>query len=55
MSKSSLCNYSDPYIFVKETITITGGSTAADEAAKQADKRKKGIIFKNSAPFTDWH
>ena len=36
---SSLCNYSNAYILVKGTITIT---EAADNGrGKQADKRKK--------------
>ena len=41
MLKSSLCNYSDAYILVSGTITITG------------DERNKGVIFKGCAPFTD--
>ena len=32
-------------------ITITG--RGADQTARQADKRNKGIIFKSCAPFTD--
>ena len=34
MLKSSLCDYSDAYILVSGTITITG--QGADDAAKQA-------------------
>ena len=49
MLKSSLCDYSDAYILVKRTITITGAG--ADAAAKQADERDKGVAFKNCAPF----
>ena len=49
MLKSSLCDYSDTYILVKGTITITGGGAAA--AARQADERDKGMAFKNCAPF----
>ena len=49
MLKSSVCHYSDAYIFVKERITITG--TRADIASRQADKRNKRVIFKNGAPF----
>ena len=49
MLKSSLCNYSDVYILVKGTITITGAG--ADIAARQADERKKLVIFKNCALF----
>ena len=50
MLKSSLCDYSDAYILVKGTITITGAG--ADAAARQADERDKGVAFKNCAPFT---
>ena len=46
MLRSNLCDYADAYIFVKETIKITGtGTTAA------ANERDKGAIFKNCAPF----
>ena len=60
MLKSSLCDYSDVYILVKEAIIITGntgspaGRTEAQLlAARQADKRNKGVVFKNCAPFTN--
>ena len=49
MLGSSLCDYADAYILFKGTITITGGD---DAAARQADERNKGVIFKNCAPFT---
>ena len=49
MSKSSLCDYSDAYIFVKGRILITGAG--ADAAVGQADERNKGVIFKNYSPF----
>ena len=49
MLKSSLYDYSDVYILVEGTITITGGD---DAAARQADKRNKEVVFKNCAPFT---
>ena len=51
MLKSSLCDYSDAYILVKGTITITGAR--ADAAARQADERDKGVAFKTCAPFTN--
>ena len=51
MLKSSLCDYSDAYILVKGTITITGAG--ADAAARQADERDKGVAFRNCAPFTN--
>ena len=47
--KSSFYNYSDAYILVKGRITITGAG--ADAAARQADERSKGIVFKNCALF----
>ena len=50
MLKSSLCDYSDAYILVNGKITITGAGT--DLAARQADDRNKGVVFKNCAPFT---
>ena len=50
MLRSSLCDYADPYMLVKGTITITGTGNYDD--AKQADERGKGVTFKNCAPFT---
>ena len=38
MLKSSLCDYSDAYNFVKEKIKITGRGT--DAAVRQADKKR---------------
>ena len=59
MLRSSLCDYADSYILVKETITITGNAGPSAErteaqllAARQADERDKGVTFKNCAPFT---
>ena len=49
--KSSLCDYSNAYILLSGTITITGAG--ADDAAKRLDEINKGVIFKNCAPFTD--
>ena len=49
MLKSSLCDCSDAYIFVKGTITIAG--EGADAAARHEDERDKGVAFKNCAPF----
>ena len=46
---SSLCDYSDAYVLVKERITITGAR--ADAVARQADERDKGVIFKNVLPL----
>ena len=49
MLRSSLCDCADAYILVKGTITITGAGD--DAAARRADERNKGVIFKNCAPF----
>ena len=48
MLKSILCDYSDAYILVKETISIN--NTAAQGAANNIDKK---VIFKNCPPFTN--
>ena len=50
MLRSKLCDYADLYILLKGTITITGAEN--DDAAKQADERDKGVIFKSCPPFT---
>ena len=50
MLRSSLCNHADAYILTKGTITITGAGDNA--AARRADERNEGVIFKNCAPFT---
>ena len=49
MLRSSLCDYADAYLLVKGTITITGAGD--DAAARPEDKRNKGVISKNWAPF----
>ena len=49
MLKSSLCDYSDAYILVKGTISVT--NTAAAGAGANNINRK--VIFKNCAPFTN--
>ena len=51
MLNSSLWDYSDTYILVKGTITIT--EAGADAAVRQAVERDKEVIFKNCAPFID--
>ena len=54
MLKSNLCDYSDSYILVKGTITIAGaGGAGNNAAARKADERDKGVVFKNCAPFTN--
>ena len=49
MLRSSLRDYSDAYILVKETITVN--NTAA--AGADANNVNKKVIFKNCAPFTN--
>ena len=49
MLKSSLCDYSDTYNFVKGTITVN--NTAAADA--DANNTNKKVIFKNCAPYTN--
>ena len=51
MLTSSLCDYSDAYILVSETIKITGAGE--DDAARRLENRNIGVIFRNYAPFTD--
>ena len=48
MIRSNLCNYSDPYITVKGTMTVP--NTAAAGAA--VNNTNKKVIFKNRASFT---
>ena len=50
MIRSNLCDYSDAYIFVSGTITITGKGD--DDAARRVDGIEKGVIFKNYVPIT---
>ena len=45
--RSSLCDFSDAYIIVKENITVN--NTAA--AGADANNTNKKVIFKNCAPF----
>ena len=50
MLRSNLCDYSDAYILVKGTITVTvpGVSNGANNIR---DKRNRPLILKNNAPF----
>ena len=48
MLKSTLCDYSHAYILANRTV-ITG--TGDNAAARQADERNRGVIFKNCAPI----
>ena len=47
MLRSHLCDYSDAYILVEGTITVT----AAVGANNIREKRNKPLILKNNAPF----
>ena len=49
MIRSNLCDYSDAYILIKETITAPN-TTAAGAAVNNTNKK---VIFKDCAPFTD--
>ena len=50
MLRSNLCDYSDAYILVKGTITVTAPG-ANNNANNIRDKRNRPLIFKNNAPF----
>ena len=50
MLRSNLCNYSDAYILVTGTITVTAPG-ANNNANNVRDKRNKPLILKNYAPF----
>ena len=47
MLRSSLCEYSDVYILVKRTITVTEKTAAA------SNNTNKNVIFKISGPLTN--
>ena len=49
--RASLCDYSNAYILVSGTTSITGAGN--DDATRRLDERNKGVIFKNCAPLTD--
>ena len=50
MLRSSLCDYSDAYILVKGTITVTAPGVS-NNANNIRDKRNRPVILKNNAPF----
>ena len=50
MLRSNLCDYSDTYILVKGTITITAPGVN-NNANNIRDKRNRPVILKNNAPF----
>ena len=50
MLRSNLCDYSDAYILVKDTITVTAPGVN-NNANNIRDKRNRPLILKNNAPF----
>ena len=50
MLRSNLCDYSDAYILVKGTITVTIPGVN-NNANSIRDKRNRPLILKNNAPF----
>ena len=50
MLRSNLCDYSDAYILVKGTISVTAPG-ANNGANNIRDKRNRPVILKNNAPF----
>ena len=50
--KSVLCYYSDMYVLVKGTLTISGARR--DPAARLVDERNKQVIFINCVPFCNY-
>ena len=50
MLRSNLCDYSDAYILVKGTITVTAPGVN-NNANNIRDKRNRPVILKNNAPF----
>ena len=50
MLRSNLCDYSDAYISVKGTITVTAPGVN-NNADNMRDKRNRPLILKNNAPF----
>ena len=50
MLRSDLCDYSDAYILVKGTITVTAPGVN-NNANNIGDKRNRPLTLKNNAPF----
>ena len=53
MLKSNLCDYSDAYILVKGTITVTAPGVN-NNANNIRDKRNRPVLLKNNAPFVSF-
>ena len=54
MLRSNLCDYSDAYILVKSTITVTAPEVNND-ANNIRYKRNRPLILKNNAPFVSFN
>ena len=58
MLKFSLLNYSDAYMVVKRTVTITGaegqGTAAQRQTKRKTGERNKRVICKNCTPLINW-
>ena len=50
MLRSNLCDYSDTYILVNGTITVTAPGVN-NNANNIRDKKNRPLILKNNAPF----
>ena len=50
MLKSNLCDYSDAYILVNGTITVTAPG-ANNGVNNITDKKNRSLVLKNNAPF----
>ena len=48
--RSNLCDYSDAYILVKSTITVTAPGVN-NNANNIRDKRNRPLVLRNNAPF----
>ena len=53
MLRSHLCDYSDAYILVKGTITVTAPGTN-NNANNIRDKRNRPLILNSNAPFVSF-
>ena len=51
MLKSRLCDYSDAYTSLKETITVAGAGSINEE--RTTDRNDKQAVVKTHAPFID--
>ena len=52
--KSSLCDYSDSYRLVKVNISANNTAAEGNTEGANANNINEKVIFKNSAPFTNY-